>query len=72
MTSSSPDLPASVAAEMATAEAAIIAGTLNPFAGPIKDQAGVERVAAGAVLPDNDIKGMTWLVEGVQGTLPSA
>jgi len=72
MTTSSPDLPAEVAAEMAAAEAAIIAGTLNPFAGPIKDQAGVEKVAAGAVLPDAEIKGMTWLVDGVQGTLPSA
>lgn len=37
------------------------------FAGPIKDQAGQQRVAAGAALPDKDILTMNWLVEGVQG-----
>ena len=46
-------------------------GTLNPFAGPLKNQAGVEQVAAGTTMTENEIKGMTWLVEGVQGTLPT-
>lgn len=72
MTTASPELPADVAAEMAAAEAAIIAGTLKPFAGPIKDQSGAEVVAAGAEMSDDEIKSMTWLVDGVQGTLPSA
>lgn len=71
MTSSSPDLPDSVALEMSVAESAIIAGSLNPFAGPLNDQSGVERVAVGSALPDDDIKSMTWLVEGVSGQLPS-
>ncbi|GGC89380.1 BMP family ABC transporter substrate-binding protein [Chelatococcus reniformis] len=70
MTTSSPDLPASVAAEMKAAEAAIVSGTLKPFAGPLKDQSGAPKVAAGAALPDQEIRTMTWLVEGVQGTLP--
>ncbi|MET0969287.1 MAG: BMP family ABC transporter substrate-binding protein [Tardiphaga sp.] len=70
MTTNTPELPASVAAEMKAAEADIIAGKLKPFTGPIKDQAGTQKVAAGSTLADNDIKGMTWLVEGVQGTLP--
>jgi basic membrane protein A and related proteins len=58
------------AAEMKTAEADIISGKLKPFSGPFKDQAGTEKVAAGASLPDSEIRGMTWLVDGVQGTLP--
>jgi simple sugar transport system substrate-binding protein len=63
-------MPASVVAEMKTAEADIISGKLKPFTGPIKDQTGTQRAAAGGALSDGDIKGMTWLVEGVQGTLP--
>ena len=38
--------------------------------GTVKDQSGAERVAAGAALPDQEIRTMTWLVDGVQGTLP--
>ncbi len=72
MTTASPDLPAEVAAEMAAAEAAIIDGSLQIFAGPLKDNSGAEKVAAGVTLTDDEVKGMNWLVEGVQGTLPSA
>jgi simple sugar transport system substrate-binding protein len=46
---------------------AIAAGTLHPFAGPIHDQSGKQRVAKGAVLPDNELKGINWLVEGMTG-----
>jgi simple sugar transport system substrate-binding protein len=70
MTTNNPDMPASVVAEMKAAEDDIVSGKLKPFTGPIKDQAGTQRVAAGGALSDADIKGMTWLVEGVQGTLP--
>lgn len=45
---------------------AIIAGTLHPFAGPIKDQKGEEKVAAGAAAPDDVLAKMDWYVEGVQ------
>lgn len=70
MTTSSPELPEAVAAEMKVAEADIISGKLKPFSGPIKDQAGTVKVTQGQELADADIKGMTWLIEGVQGTLP--
>jgi basic membrane protein A and related proteins len=70
MTTNNPELPASVAEEMKKAEADIISGKLKPFSGPFKDQAGTEKVTAGASLPDSDIRSMTWLVDGVQGTLP--
>lgn len=71
MATRSPALPASVGKELDAAEAAIIAGDLKPFAGPIKDQSGKMRVTEGAELSDGDINSMTWLVEGVQGRVPS-
>lgn len=46
--------------------AGIKAGTFHAFTGPIKDQKGVERVAAGAKLGDGDMLKMDWYVEGVQ------
>ncbi len=49
---------------------AIIAGTLHPFSGPLKDQSGKEIVAAGSTLDDGALLGMNWFVEGVQGTIP--
>ncbi|MBD9450215.1 hypothetical protein IB244_01270 [Rhizobium sp. RHZ02] len=70
MTTCNPDLPEPVAAEMKAAEAAITSGKLKPFAGEIKDQKGTVKVTKGQELADADIKGMTWLIEGVQGTLP--
>jgi len=50
--------------------AAIKSGTLHPFAGPIKDQDGKVQVAAGSVPTDADLLGMSYFVEGVQGTIP--
>lgn len=40
------------------------------FTGPIKDQNGQIRVKEGERLSDDDIWGMNWLVEGVEGKLP--
>lgn len=50
---------------------ALIAGEAHVFAGPITDQAGTERVAAGANLSDADIFSMNWLVAGIDGSLPN-
>jgi simple sugar transport system substrate-binding protein len=55
-------------AARATAEATragIVAGTLNPFAGPIYDQSGTLRVPAGAALSDDELQKMDWFVHGV-------
>lgn len=49
----------------------IIAGTLHPFAGPINDNEGKERVAAGTTMTDGDLLGFNWYVEGVVGKLPN-
>jgi hypothetical protein len=55
---------------MAEAEAAILSWDLSPFAGQPGDQDGAERVAAGAVLTDDEIRTTTWLVDDVIGQLP--
>jgi basic membrane protein A len=51
-------------------KAAIIAGTLNPFAGPIKDNTGKEMVAAGATMPEATFSSLNWYVEGIDGSVP--
>ncbi len=67
----SKDLTADQLAQIKDAEAKLMSGELHAFAGPIKDQKGQERVAAGANLPDPEIFGMNWLVEGLEGSLPN-
>jgi basic membrane protein A len=44
--------------------AAIVAGK-HVYAGPLKDTAGKERVAAGATLDDAGLWKMDWFVPGV-------
>ena len=45
----------------------IISGKLVVFSGPIKDQAGKERVAKGQAISDADLLKFDWFVEGVDG-----
>ena len=61
-----PGVPPAARAAAEAAQAGIVAGK-PVFAGPIKDQAGQVRVAAGAVMEDKDVLAMNWLAEGVQG-----
>ena len=63
-------VPADVRALVNAKTEAIRAGTLHPFAGPVKDQDGKVRVAAGEVMSDGDMLGFNWYVEGVVGKLP--
>lgn len=65
------NLPADAVALANKAEQDIIDGRLLPFAGPLKDADGKERVAKGASLPEKDILSMNWLVEGIVGKLPN-
>ena len=46
------------------------AGKFHPFSGPIKDNEGKERLAAGKVMTDDVLSKMDYYVEGVQGKLP--
>jgi len=63
-----PMVPDSVRQRVEKAKAALVAGRDTVFAGPIKDQQGTVRIAAGTTPSDKDLLGMTWFVEGVIGT----
>ncbi|HEV2514748.1 MAG TPA: BMP family ABC transporter substrate-binding protein [Devosia sp.] len=59
-------IPAEVVAKAEEVKNAIAAGTLHPFAGPINDNAGAERVAAGDVIDDGEFWAVDWYAEGVE------
>ena len=61
-------VPKDVQEKVMAKKQAIIGGE-KVFVGPIKDQAGNEKVAAGQAMADGDMLGMTWFVEGVVGTI---
>ena len=51
-------------------EEAIVSGTLQVFAGPIRDRSGKVVVEEGRWLSDAALNAMDWYVEGVVGELP--
>ena len=59
-------VPENVRQEADAVRDGIIAGTLHPFAGPIKNQAGELAVKEGEQLTDEQLLKMDWYVEGVQ------
>ena len=65
-----PNVPDDVKAAADVIRDGIADGSLHPFQGPIKNQAGEEVVAEGESLGDDVLLGMDYYVEGVQGTLP--
>ena len=63
-------VPVEVRNLVAAKTAAIEAGDLLPFNGPIRDQEGKIVVPVGSSLSDGALLSMNFFVEGVQGTLP--
>jgi len=63
-------VPKAVATKVLALKAKMVKGQDMSFAGPIRDQAGAERVKAGEKLSDQELLGMVWFVQGVSGTLP--
>jgi basic membrane protein A and related proteins len=63
-------VPADVATLFEAKKRAISAGKLLPFTGPIQDNKGALKVAAGSFLPERDLMSMNWYVEGVEGSVP--
>ena len=59
-------IPADVVDAAEAVRKGIIAGTLHPFTGPINDQKGMEKYAAGATATDEEMLKMDWYVAGVQ------
>jgi simple sugar transport system substrate-binding protein len=64
------NLPDDVKATAMETEAAIIAGTLHPFKGPIMKQDGSELVPEGQNVDDGTLLGMNFYVKGVDDQLP--
>lgn len=63
-------VPAAVAKNFEEKKKAITEGKLLPFAGPVKDQKGTIKVAAGASMPMKELMGINWYVQGVEGSIP--
>lgn len=59
-------IPAEVQAAANVTRDGIIDGSAPVFVGPIVDNAGTERVAAGETLGDGDLSKIDWYVQGVQ------
>jgi len=66
----SPEVPADVAKLFEEKKKAIVAGTLLPFAGPLKDNAGADKVPSGKSVPLEDLMAINWYVEGIEGSIP--
>lgn len=62
-------VPETVQATVLAKKKEILTGTEKIFSGPIKDQSGKVRVAAGKSASDEELLGMKYFVEGVVGTL---
>lgn len=65
------NLPDDVVELAKTTAAAIEAGELHPFKGPILKQDGSQVIGEGEVLDDGTLLGMNWYVQGVDDQLPN-
>jgi basic membrane protein A len=63
-------VPADVAKLFDETKAAIQQGKFHPFAGPVKLQDGSIKIAEGQAISDDDLWGMKFYVEGVEGKIP--
>jgi basic membrane protein A and related proteins len=65
-----PAVPADVVKLVDAKKAAIASGSFDYFDGPIKDNAGNVKVAAGAKMAIPDLMSINWYVEGIEGSVP--
>lgn len=63
-------VPKDVASKVMKLEADLKSGKAMPFSGPIKDNEGKDRVAAGSTMTVADIQKMDYYVMGVTGKVP--
>jgi basic membrane lipoprotein Med (substrate-binding protein (PBP1-ABC) superfamily) len=63
-----PKVSAATKAAIAKKKAAIANGSFHEFTGPIKDQSGKVRIAAGKKPSVMDLYAMDWLVQGIVGS----
>ncbi len=65
----SPLVPEDVKALVNSEKEKIISGNWDVFNGPVKDQSGKVVIPAGTKPADGDLLGMSWFVQGVNGTI---
>jgi basic membrane protein A len=68
-------VPAEIKTEAETVAAAFQAGEqtiFTIFTGPLNDQTGAEKVAAETAMTAEELLGMTWFIEGVDGEIPAS
>ena len=65
------NMPDDVAKMASETTEAIKSGKLNPFTGPLKNQAGEQVLAEGETMADKDVLGMNWYVQGIDDKLPN-
>jgi len=65
------NMPDDVKAMATATQSAIKAKTLHPFTGPIMDQSGALKAAAGQTMADDDLHKMNWYVKGIEDKIPS-
>lgn len=63
-------VPADVKAEAEKLIASIKSGEFKPFTGPIKDQAGVEKIPSGSSASNAELASMNYYVEGITAQMP--
>jgi basic membrane protein A and related proteins len=63
-------VPAATAKLFEERKAGIVAGSVIPFAGPLKDNSGKPRMAAGSALTFAQLMSIDWYVDGVEGAVP--
>jgi basic membrane protein A len=64
-------VPPNVAQLFEEKKRAIIDGKLVPFSGPLKDNTGAVKLAAGSTLTHEQLMAINWYVEGIDGTIPN-
>ncbi|MBU1228724.1 MAG: BMP family ABC transporter substrate-binding protein [Proteobacteria bacterium] len=64
-----PMVPKALQDKVLAQKALFVKGEDKVFVGPIKDQGGQVKIAAGVKAEDKDLLGMTWFVEGVVGSV---
>jgi basic membrane protein A and related proteins len=67
-----PAIPPAAVKVFEDTKSKLISGELKPFAGPIADNTGAEKVAAGKALTDADpaFNSVNWYVKGIEGSAP--
>jgi basic membrane protein A and related proteins len=71
LVSLSEKVPRETRAKVAEIKAGLTSGSFSIWKGPIADQSGKPRLAAGAVADDQFLLGINFYVKGVEGSLPS-